>query len=204
GIDHERPLPVVAGELEADLTVAPEDVTGPDLVPGAANLLIGHRCLPGHVAAGGMEDEVPRAVEAQAGDALEAQTDDLRARPGGDHEVVLDLPLVRAVVHEVHTAVDPVVADRAIAREAGAPGGGIVADEVMALAGQRRARSRRRGPRTAPAGRPGRGWARRPAAGREGSSARRCLPPLRNGAEDRSGWPGPPGPRRERTASEQA
>jgi hypothetical protein len=50
GIDHERPPRVVAGDLEADLTLFPRTVTGPDLVPGAASLLIGHRCLPGHIA----------------------------------------------------------------------------------------------------------------------------------------------------------
>ena len=56
--------------------------------------------------------------------------------PGSDGEVVLQLLLV-AVVHQVDAGVDVLVLDLAVVGDVGVPLAGIVADEVVAGAGER-------------------------------------------------------------------
>jgi hypothetical protein len=81
------------------------------------------------------EDQVTQGINGGAVRALERERDGPGIGPGGDHEVVFQLPLV-AVVDEIHTRVDSPVLDLRVGGNVGPPLLGIIADEVVALARQ--------------------------------------------------------------------
>ena len=90
-------------------------------------------CVKANVSAGGGEDEV--AGFEVGGSALEAQCDLVGFCAGRDPEVVFELPLI-AVILQVDARIDALIFDAGELGNAAAPLGGIIADEIVALAGE--------------------------------------------------------------------
>ena len=63
------------------------------------------------------------------------ESNPVRIRAGRDDKVILELALI-AVHNQVHARIDTLVFDLCIVGNIRAPLGGVVADEVVALAGQ--------------------------------------------------------------------
>src|ERR1035441_10539501 len=72
----------------------------------------------------------------EGGRSFEAQRDLVGIGAGSDAEVVFKLTLI-AVVHEGDARIDALVFDAPKLRNAAPPLGGIIADEIIALAGKR-------------------------------------------------------------------
>ncbi len=134
GVDDERPAPVIGGHLEAHPTSALEHVATRDVPPDAVDLLIDDGLPLADRCSGRVQHEVTLRIDLQFVGAPKAEQDPLGIGARADDEVVLQLPLV-AVVDKVDSGIDVLVLHLRIRRDIGPPLRGIVADEVVGLAG---------------------------------------------------------------------
>ena len=89
-----------------------------------------------HLIAAQPDHQCAVAVHPQLLGALKPDVDRPRIGPRRHHEIVFQQLLI-AVVHQVDAGINSRILHRAIGRDVGAPLAGIVADEIVALAGQR-------------------------------------------------------------------
>ena len=82
-----------------------------------------------------MQDEVSRVIDLDPVRADDAHGDGARIGARSDDEVVLE-PAPRAVVGEIDAGVYVLVADPGVGGDVRVPGGRVVADEVVGLAGK--------------------------------------------------------------------
>ncbi len=88
-----------------------------------------------YVSAGSVQHEATFGVYLEFVRALETEHDLVRIRSGRENEVVLELALI-AVVDEIDSGIDVLVADFAVGRHVPSPLRRIAADEVVRLAGE--------------------------------------------------------------------
>src|SRR5262249_28341525 len=148
GVDYQPPRLVVASHSEAYLTSPPHHVPPPDRFPPPLCLLIQHRLVERNLLAALRQPhhQIAAAIHTYAARPLQLQPDQTRVRSWRHHEVIFEAPLV-AVIDQVHAGVDLPVLDARVVGDVGAPGGGIVADEIVAATRQLLASFRRGGAR---------------------------------------------------------
>jgi hypothetical protein len=134
-VDDQRLGGIVRGDPKADPIVAVENILAGDRPPAAGDLLVDDRLSLPNDTASRAQFQIPLRVQADGLRACEAQHHPLGDAAGPHDQVVLELPLV-AVVDEVDARVDVFVLHSGIRRHIGPPLRGIVADEVVGLAGQ--------------------------------------------------------------------
>ena len=121
--------------MKPDPLPTPEDVVAGNLDPAPGNLLIDDRLALADGPGRRVEHQVALGVDFESLCTLEAQRDAARIRGGAHDEVVLQLALV-TVVHEVDARVEVLVVHPGVGRHIGPPARGIIADEIVGLAGQ--------------------------------------------------------------------
>jgi hypothetical protein len=119
-------------------------VPGGDRLPDAAHLLVGHGSALAQHAAGRVEEQVALVVHLHPVDAAEGDPHDRGVGARRHHHVVFELA-GRPVEDDVHPGIDLRVADTLEGRHAGAPPGGVGAQEVADVAGERVLGGDRRG-----------------------------------------------------------
>ena len=132
-IDDEG-LPGVVGPQPEPHAVLLQDVAPGDLPPDAAHLLVDDRLAQAHRAHGGLQHEVALIVQGERG-ALERERDRPLVGPRGDHQVVLQLPLV-TIEDQVDAGIQALVPDACEVGDAGPPLSRIPPHQVVALPGQ--------------------------------------------------------------------
>ena len=135
-IDDQRPAAVIRGYLEADATRVFEHVATSDFPADAVDLLIDGWLPLADCAGGRVQHEIALGIYFEFVGTLEADRDRLGVCARANDEVVLELALVVAIVDEVDPAVDVFVSHLRVRRNVGPPLRGVVADEVVHLAGQ--------------------------------------------------------------------
>ena len=113
----------------------PEHVAAPDLFPDAVDFLVNDGLALADRAGGRTEDEVPLGIHLKAVGALDSQDDPVGVPARAHDHVILELAVV-AVIDEVDARVKVVVSHLGIRGHLCAPLGGIVANEVVRLAGE--------------------------------------------------------------------
>jgi hypothetical protein len=126
----------VGGEAEGDAAFGREDVGSPDETANAVHLLIDQRLVLAELAAGEVEDEVAAGVDAELACSREIELDDFRVGARRNDEVVLEAALV-AVENDIYAGLGIPIPHPCEMRDTGAPAGGVVAEEIVAGAGQR-------------------------------------------------------------------
>jgi hypothetical protein len=82
-----------------------------------------------------LDEKVSCGSDREVACALETQVDDMGVDARREHEVVLQ-PVLTAVVDEIYARIDISIANRIVGRYVGNPPARVVADEVVASAGQ--------------------------------------------------------------------
>src|SRR5262249_1468777 len=133
GVDDQRLGGVVGVHLEADGLAVQEQVPAGHRPPHAVDRLVHDRGGLYDGPAGGLQEQGPPDVERRRPQQpLPIEADHRRIDPGGHHEVVLQLAARVAVVDQIYAGVEVVVAQLPIVGYVGVPGGGVLAQEVVA------------------------------------------------------------------------
>src|SRR3989442_1038297 len=134
-VDDQRAAPIVSAYLKADLVRAFELVTARDLLPDAIRFLVDQRLLESNLPILDCQDKVSLTVERRSLRSFHNHGDRTGVRAGSYDEVIFQFSLV-AVVHQIHAGIDSVNLHFGVHRHIRAPHLGIVADEVVGLAGR--------------------------------------------------------------------
>ena len=135
GVDEQRLALVIPSQTKRDLVLAFQNVANRNGALGAAFFLIGHWLAEAQFSACDLHQQVTPRISTQALDALEYESDLVRIGMGCNLKVILKLALV-PVVNEVNAGIDFCRHYPTVIRNAGVPLGGVISQEVIALAQQ--------------------------------------------------------------------
>ena len=115
--------------------LALEHVAARDVLPDTVDLLIDDRLPLANRPHGHLQHEVPLSIHLEPVGALDVEDDAGGVSARAHNEVILELALI-AVIEEIDARIKVRVAHLRVGRDVGAPLRGIVADEVVGLAGE--------------------------------------------------------------------
>ena len=134
-IDDERPVRIVVPHVKRELISALDQELPFNLGRAPVLLLVHERLLEPHFADPGLDYRIALAVEIKPIRSGKGQGNGGGVGMRGEHKVVFE-SASRFMIDEVNAGVEASVSDAGIMRDMCLPFGGIVADEVMALARQ--------------------------------------------------------------------